>query len=360
MKNTIKFWGVAACLSLLAACNTDTSSLTNIVSGGSTATNTTTTGGTTAGGALTVYFTQPDASSATTLTGGPETALISAINAATISVDVAIYELSLTNLTQSLIDANNRGLRVRVLTDTDNIDWEQVKRLINAGIAVKGDQRSALMHNKFTVIDNQQVWTGSMNYTYNGAYHHDENLLQLNSVAAALNYTEEFSQLWVGIHRKTNTADSVFNESGTSIQVYFSPDDNFRSAHLLPLLESAQQSVHFMAYSFTSSDITNTLGNLKNNGIEIKGVLDTSQSGQSSAQYDDLKAKGIDVLLDKNPYKLHHKVMIIDNRYVVTGSYNFSQNADNNNDENSLIIDNTSLATSYEAEFSRVYSKASE
>lgn len=353
------FCGIIICLSLLSACNSDTSSLINAGSSSSPATTSETTpGSSAAGGALTVYFTQPDSIAATTLTGGPETALISSINAATTSVDVAIYELSLANITQSLIDANNRGLRVRVLTDTDNLDWEQVENLMSAGIAVKGDLRSALMHNKFTVIDNQQVWTGSMNYTYNGAYHHDENLLKLDSIAAALNYTEEFEQLWVGIHNKNNTSDSVFNVNGTTIQAYFSPDDNFRSAHLLPLIQSAQKSVHFMAYAFTSSDITTALSNLNENGLDVKGVLDASQSGQSSAQYNDLKALNIDVLLDKNSYKLHHKVMIIDSRYVVTGSYNFTQNAESNNDENSLIIDDTNLAASYEAEFARVYNKA--
>ena len=315
-------------------------------------------GSTSAGGKLTVYFTQPDAANATTLTGGPETHLIAAMDKAQISIDMAIYELSLKNVTQSLIRAHQRGVNVRVYTDTDHFAWSEFKKLVKAGIALKGDKRSALMHNKFTVIDKKQVWTGSMNYTYNGAYHHNENLLRLDSIEAALNYSEEFAQLWRGIHRQINTSDSVFTVNGTTVKVYFSPDDGFRKNYLLPLLASAKQSVHFMAFAFTSRDIANSLSNLKQQGIEIKGVFDKNQSGQSYSQYDDLLKLNVDVKLDGNPYKLHHKVMIIDHRYVVTGSYNFTQNAENNNDENALIIDSKNLANIYEKEFSKVYQQA--
>jgi phosphatidylserine/phosphatidylglycerophosphate/cardiolipin synthase-like enzyme len=309
-------------------------------------------------GSLTVYFSQPNANSAKTQQGGPETHLISAIDQARISIDVAIYELSLKNVTQHLINAHQRDVRVRVLTDSDNIAWTQIQALRSAGIAIKGDQRSALMHNKFTVIDKKQVWTGSMNYTTNGAYHHNENLLKIDSIAAATNYTEEFEQLWGGIHRQINTSDNVFIVNNHTVKVYFSPDDHFRSRSLIPLLQSATKSVHFMAFAFTSTDITHVLSNLKKQGIEIKGVVDQSQSGSSYAQYDDLKSENIDVLLDGNPKKLHHKVMIIDNRYVVTGSYNFSQSAEIRNDENSVVIDDSLIAAQYEQEFRRVYQTA--
>ncbi|MCK5813267.1 MAG: hypothetical protein KAH03_03375 [Cocleimonas sp.] len=307
-------------------------------------------------GALNVYFSQPNATNAS----GPEMRLIAAIDQARINVDVAIYELSLESVTTSLIKAHQRDVRVRVLTDSDNFDWDQIQRLSQAGIAVKGDQRSALMHNKFTVIDNKQVWTGSMNYTYKGAYRHNENLLQIDSIAAASNYTEEFAQLWAGIHRQVNASDSVFTVNNSTVEIYFSPDDHFRSQHLIPLLQGAKQSVYFMAFAFTSTDITSTLSNLKQQGLEIKGVVDSSQAGSSYAQYDDLQNENIDVLLDGNPQKLHHKVMIIDHRYVVTGSYNFSQSAETRNDENSVIIDDPNLAARYEQEFTRVYQKALE
>ncbi|HFC91484.1 MAG TPA: DUF1669 domain-containing protein [Leucothrix mucor] len=355
MKILNKFLALFSILLLVTACNSSTgfNQQGGGSSGGTPSTNTPA-----LNGAINVYFSQPDSASANTLKGGPETRLIAAIDQARISVDVAIYELSLKNVTQSLIKAHQRDVRVRVLTDSDNFSWSQIQELSRAGIAVKGDQRSALMHNKFTVIDKKQVWTGSMNYTTNAAYHHDENLLQLDSIAAATNYSEEFEQLWGGIHRQINASASVFTVKNSTVQIYFSPDDHFRAQHLIPLLRSAQKSVHFMAFSFTSTDITTALSNLKQQGVEIKGVVDAGQAGSSYAQYKDLKNENIDVLLDGNSKKLHHKVMIIDNRYVVTGSYNFSQSAETRNDENSVIVDNSNLATRYEQEFKRVYQKA--
>jgi phosphatidylserine/phosphatidylglycerophosphate/cardiolipin synthase-like enzyme len=63
----------------------------------------------------------------------------------------------------------------------------------------------------------------------------------------------------------------------------------------------------------------------------------------------------MDVTLDGNPRLMHHKVMIIDQQIVITGSYNFSNNAERYNDENTLIIHNQGIAAEYMAEFQQIY-----
>lgn len=306
--------------------------------------------------AISVYFADASAPGAANYTGGPENQLIAAINSAQKMVDVALYELSLQNLTDSLISAHNRGVQVRVLTDTDNLDWDRFVELAFNGIEVKGDNRSALMHNKFFVIDNEEVWTGSMNMTYTGAYRNRENLIRLDHYQAALNYAEEFSQLWAGIHNQANATDNYFLINNTPVDVHFSPDANFRGTRLLPLLQQAQQSVHMLAFSFTSVDIAAELLALDLQGIDVKVVVDSSQTGHSSSQYDDLLALGVDIRRDGQSHKLHHKVIIVDSRYVLTGSYNFSENAESRNDENSVIIDSPALAQQFEQEFADIYS----
>jgi phosphatidylserine/phosphatidylglycerophosphate/cardiolipin synthase-like enzyme len=290
--------------------------------------------------------------------GGPENQLINAINHATSSIDMAIYELNLTNVSDSLIKAHQRGITVRVLTDSDHLTSKHFIKLTTNGITVKGDKRRSLMHNKFTVIDNKEVWTGSMNLTFTGAYRHRNNLIHLNSSQAAISYSEEFSQLWAGVHNQTNATNNYFSVSSIPVDIHFSPDDNFRSARLIPLLQQTQQSVHMLAFAFTSQEIASELVSLKQQGIEVKIVVDSGQSGQSSSQYDDLRVKKLDIRRDGQAYKLHHKVIIIDGRYVVTGSYNFSENAESRNDENSVVIDSSTIADSFEAEFADVYSHA--
>ena len=68
--------------------------------------------------------------------------------------------------------------------------------------------------------------------------------------------------------------------------------------------------------------------------------------------------RGLDVRQDGNSYFLHHKVFIIDERTVILGSFNFSQNAERINDENVLIIDDATLAARFMEEFARVYAQA--
>jgi phosphatidylserine/phosphatidylglycerophosphate/cardiolipin synthase-like enzyme len=71
-----------------------------------------------------------------------------------------------------------------------------------------------------------------------------------------------------------------------------------------------------------------------------------------------MQAQGLDVWQDGNPYTLHHKVFIIDDSVVVLGSFNFSDNADEANDENMLVIHSPEIAAEFGQEFARVYAQA--
>jgi phosphatidylserine/phosphatidylglycerophosphate/cardiolipin synthase-like enzyme len=66
----------------------------------------------------------------------------------------------------------------------------------------------------------------------------------------------------------------------------------------------------------------------------------------------------VDVLEDGNCYILHHKVIVIDERIVITGSYNFTASAERDNDENLVIVYDPLLARDYLKEFERVYAQA--
>jgi len=88
----------------------------------------------------------------------------------------------------------------------------------------------------------------------------------------------------------------------------------------------------------------------------IAGVFDKSQAlSNTGGEYTHLLENGIDVRLDGNRHGMHHKVIIIDERIVVTGSYNFSNNAKTRNDENSLILHSAEIAEIYVEEFDRVW-----
>ena len=91
-------------------------------------------------------------------------------------------------------------------------------------------------------------------------------------------------------------------------------------------------------------------------GITVAGVFEESQyHSNTGTEYDNLLAAGLDVRLDGNPRSMHHKVFIIDNKTVITGSYNPSKNANERNDENVLIIHDEDIAGKYLDEFNRLY-----
>jgi phosphatidylserine/phosphatidylglycerophosphate/cardiolipin synthase-like enzyme len=310
-----------------------------------------------------IYFSEPVPSGGS-LRGGPDQALAEAIRAARLSVDLAVLRLDLWSLRDALIDAQRRGLTVRIVTESDYLDGEEIQELIEAGIPVLGDRREGLMHNKFAVIDRQEVWTGSMNFTINGAYRNDNNLVRIRSSKLAENYTVEFEEMFVDDHfgpgSPANTPSPSFGLDSTLLEVYFSPDDGV-AARLLELIGGANESVYFLAYSFTSGYLAEALIERAAAGVSVAGVLDESQyKSNTYGQYDRLREAGLEVRLDGNPRSMHHKVLIIDEEIVVTGSYNFSKSAETRNDENTLVIHRPDVAAIFLSEFKDIWAEAQE
>jgi phosphatidylserine/phosphatidylglycerophosphate/cardiolipin synthase-like enzyme len=240
---------------------------------------------------------------------------------------------------------------VRVVAESDNLDAAEIQQLKEAGIPVLGDRREGLMHNKFVIIDRQQVWTGSMNFTINGAYRNNNNLLGIHSSQLAQNYTAEFEEMFTddrfGPGSPANTPNTLLWAEDTLLETYFSPDDGV-ATRLLDLVSSAQGSVHFMAYSFTSDDLAQALIERAGAGVVVSGILEESQArSNTGGEYENLRQSGVDVRLGGQSGNMHHKVLIIDGSIVVAGSYNFSQSAETRNDENVLIIHNPEIAAQY-------------
>jgi phosphatidylserine/phosphatidylglycerophosphate/cardiolipin synthase-like enzyme len=312
-------------------------------------------------GAVEVYFSAPDDPNARTLRGGPDAALAASIAGAQRSVDIAAYNLDLWSIRDALIKAQSSGAIVRVVVESANQDQPEIQGLLNAGIAVVPDTSDALMHHKFVVVDQWDVWTGSMNFTINGAYRHDNNLVHLQSNKLAQNYRREFEEMFVegrfGRLSRKDTPFPLLQLGDASVQVYFSPDDDALSG-LLEVLGQAEQQVLVLAFTLTADEITELLIEQKLNGIDVQVVMDADQIRSTGNDYARLLDSGVDVRTDRNPYNMHHKVMIIDEEVVITGSYNFTRSAEERNDENIIILKDEDLAQSYLVEFSRIWDAA--
>jgi phosphatidylserine/phosphatidylglycerophosphate/cardiolipin synthase-like enzyme len=309
-----------------------------------------------------VYFTDPASPTSKSYRGGPDRFLAQAIDQARLSVDIAAYQLNLWSIRDALLDAHRRGVRVRLVTDSDNLDEDEVQELIRAGVPVLGDRREGLMHNKFVVIDRRQVWSGSMNLTVNSAYKNNDNLLAIRSPQVAEDYTVEFEEMFVddrfGEGSPADTPHPIVEVDGNRVEVYFSPDDGV-AARLAELLGDARESIHILAYSFTSDELARLIRERAAAGVLVSGVFERQQvESNLGGEFENFLRSGLDVRLDGNPANLHHKVLIIDRRIVVSGSYNFSQSAETRNDENLLVIHNADIAALYLGEFERMLAQA--
>jgi phosphatidylserine/phosphatidylglycerophosphate/cardiolipin synthase-like enzyme len=308
-----------------------------------------------------VFFTEPVWEARKRYQGGPDEALVAAIDGAQESIELAVLQLNLWSIRDALVAAAKRGVRVRLVTDSNYIMEPEVLDLELAGIQVLGDRRESLMHHKFMVVDGQEVWTGSMNYTVNGAYRNDNNLVRLQSEQLAVRYQEEFYEMFdQDRFGDFSLPDQAFPEDrvgGTRVELYFSPDDD-AERRLVELISDSAHSIQFLAYVLTSDPIVDALLAAHARGVRVEGVVEASQADMLGSDYLRLLEAGLDVRRDSNPKSMHHKVILIDDSIIVTGSYNFTKSAKERNDENLLILYDTGLMAQYRQEFERIYALA--
>ncbi|PWH17161.1 MAG: hypothetical protein DDG60_02660 [Anaerolineae bacterium] len=303
------------------------------------------------------------------LAGSLAERLIYYIDSAQTSIHVAAFEIDLTDVSNALIRAHKRGVQVRFITDDEfglGADKKpghgQLAAMKKAGIEIKDDGRNGLMHNKFWIFDGKIVWTGSTNATINGMFEQNNNVIVLKSPDVAAIYERQFADMWngeFGARAPSTVDDQKVTVNGTPILVLFSPEDK-PVQYIVTYLQNARRNIRFMAFSYTQPDMGNAMLERLKNGVVVEGVFETVGSDSEFSEMLPLHCAGGKMRRDGNPGFLHHKVIIIDNRIVITGSLNFSDGANKNNNENVIIIDNAEIAKRYLEEFQRVWQEASD
>ncbi|GGA22229.1 competence protein ComE [Okeania sp. KiyG1] len=280
--------------------------------------------------------------------------------------------------------------------------------LTNAGVPLiddtaDGSRGSGLMHHKFVVVDGKTIIVTSANFT-NSGIHGDffesmsrgntNNLLKIESSELAELFTEEFNLLWgdgpggkhdskFGVQKPFRPVRQIFI-GDTKVAVKFSPISNTKSWQqstnglINQTLELAQKSIDLSLFVFSSQQLVNTLENQSQKGVLIQGLIDPSFAYRYYSE--GLDMMGI-ALANKCKYeannrtwekpiftvgvpnlppgdRLHHKFGIIDNSIVITGSHNWTETANKNNDETLLIIENSTVAAHFDREFQRLYQTA--
>jgi len=322
--------------------------------------------------------------------------IVDRINATESTIDVAMYSFDLAPVADALIAARSRGVRVRFVYDNRSPYQPQVQRLVQNGIPVIDDAfgpntGSEIMHHKLWIFDadvadpsKPWVYTGSWNLSNEGTYTDAQNVIFLQDQALARVCTAEFNEMWGSTvlipnpdqskfgTNKTDNTPKIFNIGGREVAMYFAPSDPWMPAYI-DEVRHADYSIHFCVMSYTRFDLCDEMELRRNDvpDMEIRGVFDSSESGNENSQYFPMHGEGTyawnpaaDVWLDAETGTLHHKYMLLDvNRsgsdpVVLTGSANWSNAAVGENDENVIVVHDATIANCYFQEFAARYHAA--
>jgi phosphatidylserine/phosphatidylglycerophosphate/cardiolipin synthase-like enzyme len=316
-----------------------------------------------------VYFTTPTyPDRPENRRGGIDERFVQFVDQATRTLDIAAYEFDLENVAQAIARARLRGVAVRMVTDSDTVNATRdaatqnaLKVVRDAGVTIVPDERSAIMHHKFAVRDGVEIWTGSWNLTVGDTYRLNNNAVRMQSAELARSFTEEFETMFVqrrfGAARPRGDVNEPVQVGSMRVQVLFAPEDGV-AQRVADRINQSSQAIRFLAFSFTHDGIGQAVLGRARAGVSVAGVFERTGSETRFSEFGQFRQAGLEVYQDGNPYALHHKVFVLDGRTTILGSFNFSDSADRDNDENLLIVDDPAFAARYLEEVERMLTLA--
>ncbi len=286
------------------------------------------------------------------------------IQSATNSLDICVYEINLPEVADAIADAVKRKVAVRMAVPSANlVDKEEsdvrtiLNDLLKKNILHQTENKSGLMHNKFMVADKHRVWTGSYNFTRNDTEMNDNNAATFSNSRMAENYTAEMDEIWNGQHGRKNATPTPHPEiqmGDVLVRNLFSPEDDLEGA-FVEEIGKATNSIYVMAFALTDKAMFEALKKRITAGVKVYVLLDLTLSRQSTSLKIALREAGATVRISSNNGRMHHKVIVIDENVVITGSANFSASALKVNDENVVIFASPPLARAFTREFTRCW-----
>jgi len=315
--------------------------------------------------------------------------LISYINRATESIDFTIYNFNnagISNISNALNAANSRGVKVRVVYDsnTDNLGITQLDAAIGKIASPTSNYPFyGIMHNKFVVFDAHSsnpdlpvVWTGATNFTDGQINTDPNNVIIIQDQSLAKTYTLEFNEMFGNEGELPDPDNSKFGPDkldntphyfligGKKLECYFSPSDGTNSK-ILESIKSADHQLYIATMLITRTELGYEIRNEKNASADVKVLLHDVDESTASALTVSTTLQGSlggNFRTTGESGIMHHKYLIADPSFpdsdplVLTGCHNWSGAAEDRNDENTLIIHSQEIADQYLQEFTSRFS----
>ncbi|MBN8217846.1 MAG: hypothetical protein J0L75_14480 [Spirochaetes bacterium] len=281
----------------------------------------------------------------------------------------ALHELDVAWITDDLCRLARRGVRIHLAFEARYLGEEPNKtcleKLTRAGVSVYPVKMPGLMHHKFLVSDRRRVLTGSANFTINCLYVNFNDLVRLDHPELADAYRDAFYRLIDPWSRRRPSAFPKRMEwaGGGHVSAWFSPGDPPPSEALLRGVEGAQSRLDFLIFAFSAPGISAEMSKAIGRKVQVRGIFD--DAFESECVWKDWKAlpfqwlwrRGADVKFDGREAKLHHKCLVVDDRAVFTGSFNFSTGADRRNAENLLHLEHPAFAAAYRSRIHELWNR---
>lgn len=300
--------------------------------------------------------------------------VVALIGRAQQTLDIEIYNWNNFDIVNAVNAAKQRGVQVRVIIDA-TATGNSTQGLMATIPMVSRNTSQGIMHNKVLIIDadatnpsQPQVWCGSTNWT-SGQINTDANsALVIQDQSLARVYKVEFEEMWGSSTmtpgtpkfgpQKTDNTPHHLKIGGRQVESWFSPSDNVNT-HLIETIGTAQNDLHFATMVLTRSDIAQAI----RNQITTQNIAQCSEgivNDTSGATGPYMTVKGV---LNNRVMKysgggiFHHKYLLVDaggsDPITWVGSHNWSNNANNNNDENTLVIHDGLITNQYYQEFAK-------
>ena len=320
--------------------------------------------------------------------------LVAAIDATQSTLRLALYELSLPGVTDSIVKAKARGVDVKLVFDQGHgagagaaqtgkpgAPSPQFQQLLDAGVEtrlLKGGGGIGIMHNKFAVADGELVETGSFNWSTAADEKNFENALFRDDASLATLYTSFWDWMW-GLAKPvgetaapqdtgaagsfgtppSDPSPSLSYKGNAWPRASFSPQGG-TEARLVDAIGRCERTLEIAIFSFYSSAVADAVAAAHARGVAVRVAADASQA-LHSPQVASLVSQGVELRLSSGrggQGVLHHKFAIFDGEMLASGSFNFSQNAEKNNFENQLYSTNPADLSAYRTEFESVWAQA--
>lgn len=222
----------------------------------------------------------------------------------------------------------------------------------------------AIMHDKFFVVDERFVWTGSTNVSDSCSGGYNANLVAvIDSPELARRYTEEFEQMHTKgqYHQlKRSRGRLKVQLADAEVELLFSPQDSPIRTGVRPLIKQAKQRIDIAVFFLTHKHITEDLIEAHQRGVKVRVVLDATAARNEYTKHELLRAAGIPVKVENWGGKMHMKATAIDGEVVIAGSMNWTSSGEFSNDENTLLVHSTTHAAQFHAFFDELWSSLPE